>query len=722
MKLYLLQGAPASGKSTFIKQNNLQDITLSSDDFRALMQAKTPMIQETADFDHIALTQRSDYEKETWELFYHVAEQRLAHGEPLILDSTLLSKGAFQKPRELAKKYNYDLVIIDFMAPLFDSFNASFKNLEPIINELTFRDSQRPIDQQVGRHVIEKFTKRYASSADSRNVKVITPAEFIAQNQALTIQDFNEFKRLKIIGDIHGDLGSLLKVFDDHQRGDAYIFVGDYLDRGGNNHGVVNFINKLHGKNLFFLEGNHERHIRDYLAGRKITSGEFKNNTLPQLLRHNVTDEQLQDLVDRLQEVLVFNFKGDDYVVTHAGLEPARLQQFMHPASPRDAIDFAPKAEFVKGLHSATHDPYQFDVDQRYENSYPTMIQIHGHRNAFNHAIDDFNKTFNLTDPKNGDNFRYLVIDEFGIAEKQSIPRVDVQTFVQKVTADPDIKSIQSDLGDGIIAHNFTREVFQSTHTNKPRWTPLTTAARGLFTKNDQVIGRGFEKFFTLGEIETADESIAKFTYPVYVQPKFNGYLALAFMDGDRLVITNKSGRENSYNTLKIAQELVNKDKDLLEKLKYVFDHQDDVTVALEVIAPESGDTHIVEYQHDQVKPLAVIDNHSGLPIHDFDIALDIKFLKLHNETEVRHFIQNVQDDNQDTTEGYVLTGLNGFHLKLKTNYYLAAKEVRGALYKSTKSHNWRQSHAEDMYQAFTAKNLYTFDPNFATRWWNNKL
>jgi serine/threonine protein phosphatase 1 len=66
------------------------------------------------------------------------------------------------------------------------------------------------------------------------------------------------------IGDIHGDLAALERVVDrlpPRERGDRFVFLGDYLDRGPHSAEVVRFIRGLgdrEGVSVVALRGNHE--------------------------------------------------------------------------------------------------------------------------------------------------------------------------------------------------------------------------------------------------------------------------------------------------------------------------------------------------------------------------------------------------------------------------------------------------------------------------------
>jgi len=77
-------------------------------------------------------------------------------------------------------------------------------------------------------------------------------------------------KRIIAIGDIHGCLNCLEKLIQaiEPNADDFYIFLGDYIDRGSDSKGVINFLMNFK-KNYpsVFIKGNHEEmilSIKDY--------------------------------------------------------------------------------------------------------------------------------------------------------------------------------------------------------------------------------------------------------------------------------------------------------------------------------------------------------------------------------------------------------------------------------------------------------------------------
>ncbi|HXV80579.1 MAG TPA: metallophosphoesterase family protein, partial [Candidatus Binatia bacterium] len=79
------------------------------------------------------------------------------------------------------------------------------------------------------------------------------------------------FMRCYVIGDIHGcldELRSLVKHLP-LEPGDRLVFLGDYVDRGPNSKGVLNYILELQQRSdleIICLKGNHEDMFSAYLG------------------------------------------------------------------------------------------------------------------------------------------------------------------------------------------------------------------------------------------------------------------------------------------------------------------------------------------------------------------------------------------------------------------------------------------------------------------------
>jgi 2',3'-cyclic-nucleotide 3'-phosphodiesterase len=100
--LVLLQGLPGSGKSTFIKENELEEYTLCKDEFRIKAGCIT---DEGISQDCNGIVKR---------IVYMLLEARLKNGKFTIIDETCAHTTTVDKYKEYAKKYGFDVVIIRF--------------------------------------------------------------------------------------------------------------------------------------------------------------------------------------------------------------------------------------------------------------------------------------------------------------------------------------------------------------------------------------------------------------------------------------------------------------------------------------------------------------------------------------------------------------------------------------------------------------------------------
>jgi len=77
--------------------------------------------------------------------------------------------------------------------------------------------------------------------------------------------------KLIAVGDIHGELYQLQKVFNklSIDKGDKIIFLGDYIDRGNHSKQVIDFIIDLKNRHdVICLQGNHEMMAMDVNDGK----------------------------------------------------------------------------------------------------------------------------------------------------------------------------------------------------------------------------------------------------------------------------------------------------------------------------------------------------------------------------------------------------------------------------------------------------------------------
>jgi serine/threonine protein phosphatase 1 len=138
-------------------------------------------------------------------------------------------------------------------------------------------------------------------------------------------------ERTIIIGDIHGCLDMIKRLIDriNWQPGnDRLIFLGDYIDRGENSKGVVDFILALSrcSSGVECLIGNHEALFLDYLNGRDrrifLSNGGWI--TVEGYLAEKSEEEEALVPPDHMSfyQSLKSFIELEEYYIVHAGFKP----------------------------------------------------------------------------------------------------------------------------------------------------------------------------------------------------------------------------------------------------------------------------------------------------------------------------------------------------------------------------------------------------------------
>ncbi len=142
-----------------------------------------------------------------------------------------------------------------------------------------------------------------------------------------------ENNRILVIGDIHGCLDMLKQLLDKINwipHKDRLIFLGDYIDRGNDSKGVVDFILSLQkfSPNIDCLMGNHEDMFMDYLSGKErglfLMNGGW--NTVESYMAEKTNESEGLVPPEHMAffRSLKIYIELDDYYVVHAGFRPGR--------------------------------------------------------------------------------------------------------------------------------------------------------------------------------------------------------------------------------------------------------------------------------------------------------------------------------------------------------------------------------------------------------------
>lgn len=697
--IFLLRGAPSSGKSTWIKENKLEPYTLSADTIRLLY--KSPVMNVKG---NLVITQKND--GDVWSLLMKLLERRMQDGEFIIIDATHYKSSLLGKYKKLIEKYRYRTYVIDFTDLAKD--------------ECIRRNELRDEYKRVPEDVISKMYAVFEQDTEVANrFKVVSKKDAIKILHNAPIFDYNVYEKVFVFGDIHGCYAPLKSFFDKNpfNKNYSYIFVGDYIDRGIQNKEVLEFlISIMNNKNVLLLEGNHEHWGRLYsdknytqfcpskeekdtltkylsksefknLYNNSIRSKDFMENTLPEIF--DIDKKDLRQLFRKLGQFAYFKFGDTAYTICHGGI-------------PNTPSIFMSTQEMIKGVGR-----YE-ELDDVYEswnkNTDSNDVLIHGHRNLFKIDTKVSDKIYNVcSDVEFGGNLRILEITKLHgikiIEEPNTIfnKELKVSNSVVNIkeikTENEIIKELfnnklvkKKDLGDSIISCNFTRDVF-----HKRKWNNTTCTARGLFidTDKDKVHTRSYSKFFNWGENEYVKSPVLKetFEFPVVAYKKENGFLGLVSYDytNDDLFVASKSTNQGDFaeyfKTILYTYSVAT-----IVGIKNICKAQD-VTFIFEVVDIEN-DPHIIHYEESKIILLDIVHNDFNDEFYSYELLQNIgDLLKL--PVKLKDFVFNNWEDlyswkkeqnsnYEDRHEGWVLTDKNNFRVKIKTRYYGFWKMMRG--------------------------------------------
>jgi len=128
------------------------------------------------------------------------------------------------------------------------------------------------------------------------------------------------------VGDIHGHLERfrrVMEMIEIDEEHDSLVLLGDYIDRGPDPRGTVDFILRLRARlrKMYCLMGNHELMFLDYLKGREMST--FINNGGAFTLAGYQTsrgDLEIPDEHLHFFASLLPYLETNDYVFVHGGL------------------------------------------------------------------------------------------------------------------------------------------------------------------------------------------------------------------------------------------------------------------------------------------------------------------------------------------------------------------------------------------------------------------
>ena len=708
-QLVLMRGCIGSGKSTWIRQNGLEDYTLSADKIRVLAGSYA-----TTDIDGNLIYQQKD-ESFVWDLLFKMLENRMAKGEFTVIDAQHATRKSINAYKTLAHKYNYTVYVVEMPKPSLDELhariidrNTSGINLEDnkYIKESVVDNSYYRIDAESVPHFAIKC------NSDNASEKIgIHPL------------DLSKYNGLAVFGDIHSSYRVLKEAWDKENIEDKLnnnwlvVCVGDLFDRGTRPVETFIFLEKEKNehKNLVLLMGNHDFNLYNEVFETKVNPPQHTHNdTTEPLNRAGISNKRIRRFLRKFNDALFLHSK--EYVlfnITHGGINVDNVMQ-------TDGINpfYFSKIPALEMIYGSGKFADGIDKVMSHKEG---VITIHGHRNVkqispltpgetggsynLEQGIDEgrnlaiyFYRHNSIPEVKLYKNYEFNINSHL---RKQLVDSgtkhllEDPKTFILEAKKSPFVKL--KEVAPDIVSVNFTREAFFKEH-----WDDITIKARGLFinTRTNKVIARGYNKFFRAGEKD--DWSTINEHAPFVIYKKYNGFLGLMSYDEttDKFIFCSKSQISNDKTKYAdLVKETLLNTIDFNKQEDYLKEVLKDKTALFEIV-DETFDPHVI---HNFEKPTPVlldivnsnlsddfVNNHfkySELLEFANTVGLFLKEYagRIEAGKDVRSTLEKIVDKEPET-EGYVVESLmDGYQTKGKTYLYTSSKYARSLL---NKAHN----------------------------------
>lgn len=441
----------------------------------------------------------------------------------------------------------------------------------------------------------------------SKRYNPLTPGEMLDELN-WQIRNLSKYDAIKVIGDVHSCATALNKVLEGFSEQIFYIFLGDYFDRGIEPVETMKILQKLLKKpNVAFLMGNHERHLHNFLAGQPVKSSDAKK-TLDELLKVYKTKD-IHRFVKQLQPVYLATFNDFELLFTHAGVTPGKFGKSLKDYAKR--LVLRNESEFVNGCGD-----YEYPLVDAWKKADLDTNQYYGHRNNQNYPVISDTNIFPLEQQvEHGGKLSSVLIEKLDndaistsdVSVKNTVFATKEDSFdFNKLREHPMVRV--KDLSHGVQAFNFTRDAFF-----KKAWDTHTLTARGLFVnKQDEIVARGYNKFFNLGERPgTSLNEVAKkiqelanksenHETSVIITDKENGFLAIVSYIpelGGLKVFSKGAGEFHSELAERIISDFLKEHGSYLEeletKLKQDFENGEHYSLTFEIVSPKY-DPHLV--------------------------------------------------------------------------------------------------------------------------------
>lgn len=183
-------------------------------------------------------------------------------------------------------------------------------------------------------------------------------------------------QRIFIVGDIHGCSKTFKYLVTERiklKKSDKLYCLGDYIDRGNDSKGVIDFILQLRKKKyqVHTLRGNHEQMLLNSENGKQSFSYWVRNGGEETLKSFNANSiKELKPIYLNFFKRTKFYINTKDYILVHAGLNFSKANPFDDKEAMLWIRYFSVDKNYLNGkilIHGHTPMHRDFILNQKFE-------------------------------------------------------------------------------------------------------------------------------------------------------------------------------------------------------------------------------------------------------------------------------------------------------------------------------------------------------------------
>lgn len=686
-ELYILSAPPASGKSTFLKNNNIpKHMIISSDEIRSEFLGNTYSYDQ---YGEVNVPLYND-DSSVFRILKTALQSRLKEKLTTFLDATNCTDKDRKNFVKIANEYGVKSTVL-----IFD-----------VDKETCLKQDSGRLNR-VGEETIEMFFKKFKTDSIF-NHQLINGKTKVNFNHNTLPHD-----RFDIVGDTHGCLDDFIdlatkKLGYRYEKGELFhiegrklLLLGDFLDRGKQSIEMLRLAYDLQKQGHVILSGNHDNKLNNFLTSYQkgelqISSRSSAETAMAFMKLKKEEREKYSKFIKNLPHYVVYK----DFAMLHGN-----VKHFDPLNTPRS---FCLYGDDRRNKNESISDKTYHDLKKK--EGVNNYFLIRGHN-----PLNDENQTSVISLDKrvafkNGSILAIKLDQAIALKSKNSDANLKDLIIEKPVNYDYELElekqfklqTMFSNLKKNKLATSKTDDTklmttwkYSKSVFFKQAWDkdPALLKCRGLvIDRASNIIVHPFDKVFNYGEPNHLKKSTA-ITLPdnqqVRVIEKLNGYLGMVTkhpFKENQLLITTQGTFEEFYNN---ENELVNSTyakyiRELIDKKSYSnlmrYLSKNDNTLMFEVIHPEDKDNHIVKYNK-EMEGLHLIGvrgknlEDKVLKEHEIDaIAEEIGFRRPSHK--VMSFGNAKKLVEKSEIEGFMIRTLEeeDYVCKFKTPHYLIVK------------------------------------------------